>query len=240
MRRPLTPTLASIALMLVAWLHAEEPKKNAPGTAPQPALAPVEDVPGLPRVLLMGDSISMGYTLPVRTRLQGRANIHHPPENCGDTGRGLRRLEAWLGTGRWDVIYFNFGLHDLKYLDAQGNYVPPEKGAQVTPLPQYEANLRELVTRLRRTGAKLIYATTTPVPTGTLGRVAHDELAYNAVARRVMQETGVTIDDLHGLATARQGELQLRDNVHFTPQGYEQLAARVASSVTTALSSAGP
>lgn len=240
MKRLLTGPLLSTLLLSATGLPAEEPKPNLPPGTPHPALAPVADTPGLPRVLLMGDSISMGYTLPVRARLQGRANIHHPPENCGDTGRGLRRLEAWLGTGRWDVIYFNFGLHDLKYLDAQGKYVPPELGKQVTPLPQYEANLRELVARLRRTGAKLIYATTTPVPGGTLGRVAHGELAYNNVARRVMQETGVFVDDLHALATARQGEIQLPSNVHFTPQGYDQLAASVSANVTAALSGPRP
>lgn len=235
MNRLFSHPLISAALLFANWLQAEEPKPTPAAGTPHPALAPVGDVAGLPRVLLMGDSISMGYTLPVRARLQGRANIHHPPENCGDTGRGLRRLDAWLGEGRWDVIYFNFGLHDLKYLDAQGKYVPPEQGQQVTPLPQYEANLRELVTRLRRTGAKLIYATTTPVPGGTLGRMEHGERAYNEVARRVMAETGVPVDDLHALATDRQAEIQLPRNVHFTPAGYVQLAEVVAASISAAL-----
>ncbi|MFM9952598.1 MAG: hypothetical protein ACKVVO_00935 [Opitutaceae bacterium] len=71
-----------------------EPKKPV---VSDPALAPVQDFAGLPRVLLIGDSIAMGYTLPVRAGLSGRANVHRPPENCGETGRGLRRLEAWLG-----------------------------------------------------------------------------------------------------------------------------------------------
>ncbi len=43
-----------------------------------------------PRVLLIGDSISMGYTLGVRARLAGKANVHRPPENCGDTARGVK------------------------------------------------------------------------------------------------------------------------------------------------------
>ena len=235
MSRLHTSPLISAALLFATWLQAEEPKKPpSPGT-PHPALAPIADVSGLPRVLLMGDSISMGYTLPVRAHLQGRANVHHPAENCGDTGHGLRRLEAWLGADPWDVIYFNFGLHDLKYLDAQGKYVPPEQGTQVTRLPQYEANLRELIARLRRTGAKLIYATTTPVPGGTLGRVEHDERAYNQVALRVMQETSVPVDDLHALAETRQAQIQLPRNVHFTDEGYDQLAEAVATSITAAL-----
>lgn len=206
-----------------------------PPAATASALQPIEDVAGLPRVLLIGDSIAIGYTLPVRASLRGRANVHLPPENCGDTGRGLRRLEAWLGAGRWDVIHFNFGLHDLKYLDAQGEYVAPSQGKAVSSLSQYEINLREIVARLRRTGAALVYATTTPVPGGTLARLEHDEIAYNEVARRVMQEAGVAIDDLHARIVANRGELQRPQDVHLTNAGYERLAEAVAVSVAAAL-----
>lgn len=219
---------------------AGTPDAPAQPPATDPALLPVADVPGLPRVLLIGDSISMGYTLPVRALLAGRANVHHPPQNCGDTGRGLRNLDTWLGSGRWDVIHFNFGLHDLKYLDAQGRYVPPEEGEQVTPLPQYEANLRELVARLRATGAKLIWASTTPVPEHTLARIARDEENYNRVAARVMTELGIPIDDLHALVVPRQAELQLPQNVHFTEAGYAALAHQVAAAISAALPPAAP
>jgi hypothetical protein len=191
-----------------AWAaSSDEPLpagKKAPAKPSDPALVDVPDVPGLPRVLLIGDSISIGYTLPVRAKLAGRANVHRPPENCGDTARGLKSLDRWLGTDRWDVIHFNFGLHDLKYLDAHGKYVPPENGKQVAPPAVYEANLRQLVARLQKTGAHLIFATTTPVPEGTLGRVAHDEIAYNEVARRVMKDMGVAVDDLAAVVASHQ------------------------------------
>src|SRR6478735_5959243 len=127
MRRPLISFLFSL-LAAVLPLPAAEPG----AATPHPSFVPVEDVPGLPRVLLVGDSISMGYTLKVRELLHGRANVHRPAANCGDTGRGLDQLNTWLGAGHWDVIPFNFGLHDLKYLDQTGKYVPPEKGKQVT------------------------------------------------------------------------------------------------------------
>lgn len=191
----------------------------------------IPDEPGLPRVLLIGDSISLGYTLAVRERLRGRANIHHPPENCGDTGRGLRQLDAWLGEGRWDVIVFNFGLHDLKYLDAAGNYVAPSEGQQVTPIPHYEENLRELATCLKRTGAKLVYATTTPVPAGSLARVEHDERAYNAAARRVMDAEQIPVLDLCAVIEPKQTEVQLPNNVHFTDAGFDLLGAAVAARI---------
>jgi len=203
--------------------------------APDPALLPVQDVAGLPRVMLIGDSISMGYTLPVREIFKGVANIHHPPANCGDTARGLQFLDRWLGDGKWDVIHFNFGLHDLKYLDEKGNYVPPAKGKQVAPLPVYEKNLRELVARLKKTGAKLIWCSTTPVPDGTTGRVKDAELDYNRVAASVMKENGIAIDDLHALAAAHQTEYQRPQNVHFSKEGSQKLAEQVAASIKAQL-----
>jgi acyl-CoA thioesterase-1 len=230
---------------------------KAPAKPVDPSLVEVADVPGLPRVLLIGDSISMGYTLDVRAKLKDHANVHHPAENCGPTERGLARLDKWLGTNRWDVIHFNFGLHDLKYLDAQGQYVAPEKGKQVAPPEVYRKNLRELALRLQKTGAGLVFATTTPVPPGTLGRIAGDERPYNEVAVSVMKELGIPVDDLGGYvetqqlklpprpaselppkgkhAEARPGEIQQPFNVHFTPEGYDQLANLVVASIEKVL-----
>ena len=230
--------------------------KSAPKPK-DPSLIEVADVAGLPRVLIIGDSISMGYTLPVREKLKGKANVHRPLENCGDTARGLMQLEKWLGHSHWDVIHFNFGLHDLKYLDADGKYVDPDKGKQVAPPEEYQKKLREFTLLLKKSGAKLVFASTTPVPAGTLGRQAGDEEKYNKVAAEVMKELHVPVDDLGGFVAAQQkilpprpltekpaphksikprpGEIQLPFNVHFTPQGYEQLADLVAKSITAEL-----
>ena len=225
-------TVILLTALASVVLAAAEPKAKTPAKkAPDPALAQITDVAGLPRILLIGDSISIGYTLPVRARLTGQANVHRPAENCSDSAKGVRTLDKWLGDGKWDVIHFNFGLHDVKYLDEKGAYVPPEKGRQVASVEQYEKNLREIVARLKQTGAKLIFATTTPVPGGSLGRVEHDEQRYNTAAIRVMKENGVAVDDLHALATAQQAKIQLPKNVHFTKDGYEQLANAVVASI---------
>ena len=80
----LVVALAFGTLASAAQAAAPEPKRRVP-----PALQQIEDVSGLPRVLLIGDSISMGYTVPVRELLKGKANVHHPPTNCGPTTRGL-------------------------------------------------------------------------------------------------------------------------------------------------------
>lgn len=220
----------------------EEPRRAtepAPAGYKFPAYVPITERPELPRVLLLGDSISIGYTLPVRARLAGRANVLRPPENCADTGVGLERLATWLelGNGRWDVIHFNFGLHDIKYLDAEGRYVRPEKGRQVTPLPRYEQQLRAIVARLKRTGARLIFATTTPVPDGASGRIPSDAADFNRVALAVMRDEAVEVNDLCALVTPRQTAIQQPRNVHFTAEGYEQLAEAVTAHIEQTLPS---
>lgn len=215
---------------------ASQPAGADPAEKPSdPAFAPVKDDPALPRVLLIGDSISIGYTIPARTMLQGKANVHRPPANCGPTERGLAHLDQWLGDEHWDVIHFNFGLHDLKYVDEHGKYVDPSQGKQVAPPEVYEKNLRELVARLKKTGAKLVWASTTPVPAGTLGRIEGDEARYNEVAATVMADNGIPIDDLHAVVVNSKEKIQRPHNVHFTAEGYDLLAKSVVKSIETAL-----
>ncbi|MFQ6098737.1 MAG: SGNH/GDSL hydrolase family protein, partial [Armatimonadota bacterium] len=191
------------------------------------------DDPALPRVLLIGDSISMGYTLPVRALLKGKANVHRIPENGGPTSRGVQRLSEWLGDKPWDVIHFNWGLHDIKM---------DEEGKHHVPIDQYEQNLRKLVAQLKATGARLIWASTTPVPDAKVSppRSNDDVLAYNAVATKIMDENGIAIDDLYAVALPRLAELQRPANVHFTPHGSEVLAKQVAASIGAALSESKP
>jgi acyl-CoA thioesterase-1 len=228
--------LAVVGLLLLGTAcGAETAKKPARVKPPDPALQPITDVAGLPRVLLIGDSISLGYTLHVRELLKGKANVHRVLTNCGDTSRGLQQLDSWLGTGKWDVVHFNFGLHDLKWLDAKGKYVTPDKGKQVHPVPAYEENLKKIVARLKATGAKLIWCSTTPVPEGSAGRVKDAELDYNRAAEKVMKENSVAIDDLHALAVAHQAQWQRPNNVHFTDEGSRGLAAQVAASIRAQL-----
>ena len=192
-----------------------------------PAFREIQDVPGLPRVLLIGDSISIGYTEPVRVELTNKANVHRIPENGAATIVGVKNLDKWLGTLKWDVIHFNFGLHDLRLDD----------GKHQVPLPDYETNLRTIVQRLQKTGARLIWATTTPVPDAEVKppRRSADVIAYNAAAARIMTESGIPIDDLYELIKPRLGELQLPANVHYTLPGYNVLGHQVAESVLRAL-----
>ena len=228
---------AVLAVLCAAALWAEQKAADkAEAEKDQTSQAATEDVPGLPRVLLIGDSISIGYTRPVRELLKGKANVHRPPTNCASTLVGLESLEAWLGDKKWDVIHFNWGLHDLKYIDEKGNLVAVDKGKQQVPLDEYEKNLRQLVQHLKKTGAKLIWCATTPVPEGAAGRVPGDEVKYNEAAARVMKEHGVETDDLYAFAKPKLKDIQQPRNVHFTAEGSRQLAQVVADTIQKALS----
>lgn len=233
--KSLLTTVLALTLPLAAAAQTEKPK------APSP-LAQIEDVEALPRVLLIGDSISIGYTLDVRQLLAGKANVHRPKANCGPTTLGLAHLDAWLESGgagkKWDVIHFNWGLHDLKYQDANGKGLADPKdpsSKQQVPPADYEKNLRLLVDRLQKTGAKLIWRNTTPVPDGSAGRVPGDAAKYNAIAAKIMGEKGIPTDDLFTFAQERLAEIQRPANVHFTPEGSRALAGQVAEVIEKAL-----
>ncbi len=195
-----------------------------------PTMVEITDTPGLPRVLLIGDSISIGYTLPVRQLLEGKANVHRILTNGGPTKNIEPNLTKWLGTGHWDVIHFNFGLHDLKRM---------EDGKPQVDLETYEKNLRALIAQLKTTGAKLIWASTTPVPEGKINppRDPADVVKYNEVALKVMKENGVLVDDLFTTVTPKLKEYQLPLNVHFNNDGYKFLGQAVADRIREQLPS---
>ena len=212
--KPITLVLAA-ALVLPGPIRAQDAR---------PAFAPIEDAPGLPRVLLIGDSISIGYTLPARALLAGAANVHRIPVNGGPTSRGVEQIDSWLGKGKWDAIHFNWGLHDLKYMD---------DGRKQVELDIYERNLERLVERLQATGAKLIWASTTPVPEAPLSppRKNAEVREYNAAAARIMAQRGVAVNDLYAFALPRLAAIQREANVHFLPEGSRLLAEQVAAAI---------
>jgi lysophospholipase L1-like esterase len=175
----------------------------------------VKDDPKLPRVLLIGDSVSRGYTQPARKFLAGKANVHRAPANCGPTASGVKNLDAWLGQGRWDLIHFNFGIHD-----------------RATPAADYVKRLEEIVGRLEKTGAKLVWASTTPIPDDPAHKqTAESIVEKNRLAAEVMKKHGIPTDDLFVAITPHLAKLQNPKDVHFTSEGYDFLGARVGEAV---------
>jgi hypothetical protein len=232
---PRAIVLASLLALLAPAISAYGQEAKAKPKATNPAFAPITDDPKLPRVLLIGDSISIGYTLPVRTLLAGKANVHRPATNCGPSSRGVENIDQWLGTGKWDVIHFNFGIHDTVYYGEDGKRSKPGVGRHQVPIADYENNLKMMIAKMKATGAKVIFATTTPVPEGTSTSIAGDEVEYNRVASKLVQEAGGTVDDLYSFAKPRLSEIQRPRDVHFTTEGSQALAEQVVSSIQQAL-----
>ena len=193
----------------------------------------------LPRVLLLGDSISIGYHAAVASALDGEAVVVRPEENCEGTTKGAARINTWLGLegGNFDVIHFNFGLHDLKRVNAKGkNFFDPSDLPQAD-LKTYERQLCAIVDAILASGATPVFATTTPVPPGEVRphRDPADVARYNEVARRIMREHKIAIDDLNRFATPRLSDIQRPVNVHFTPAGSEALGGEVVGSIRRVL-----
>ena len=183
---------------------------------------------GLPRVLLIGDSIAGGYAPFVQQALKNVAEVVlvHRAKSNGASDNGIEEMDSWLAGKQWAVIHFNWGLWDLK--------VAGKNGQNNISIEQYGKNLRELVQKMKRTGAKLIFATTTPVPEKVLitPRRAVDAPLYNAVALKIMEENEIYVDDLYSLVLPRILELQHPNDVHFNDEGSQYMGKRAASCIS--------
>ena len=193
------------------------------------------------RVLILGDSISIGYTPFVQQMLAEEMVVLRPmrgekPENCSGTTAGVENIDRWLQIdgGKWDVIHFNWGLHDLKHVKPDGKASDAPTDPPQATVEMYEKNLREIVAKLKATGAKLIFATTTPVPEGSMKvyRTDADAVKYNAAALKVMKENDIAVNDLYAFAKPQLQKIQIQPaNVHFTKEGSEVLAREVVKAV---------
>lgn len=198
--------------------------------------APWQD--SVPRILLLGDSISMGYHATVVEALREEAIVERPKENCAGTTKGVGKIDAWLALegGDFDIIHFNFGLHDLKRVQADGRNSNDPDDARQADLEAYRANLIEIVDALEATGATLIFATTTPFPSGVRPhRDPEDAARYNEAAVEIMRSRGIGVDDLYAFAQGRLEEIQQPVNVHFTREGSALLGEQVVRSLRAAM-----
>ena len=122
-------------------------------------------------------------------------------------------MDLWLGEAKWDVIHFNFGIHDRK-----------------TSAKDYEDRLELIVKQLKATGAKLIWASTTPIPTDTKDgpEASTAIIEKNRIAADVMKKNMVHINDLFAFITPQLSKVQNPMDVHFKGDGYDLLGKQVA------------
>jgi acyl-CoA thioesterase-1 len=186
--------------------------------------------PELPNVLILGDSISIGYTPVVAEKLEGRVNVYRPNVNCRSTEEYMKYLSMWIDGKKWDLIHFNCGLHDIKQKKTDDVY------ARKVDFDAYRSNLEHIVDKLKKAAENVVWATTTPVPSRAEGRVSGDEVVYNGIANEVMIKNDIHINDLYSFVFPHEPECHPADNnVHYTDLWYKKLGGRVADFILTDL-----
>ena len=190
----------------------------------------------LPKVLIIGDSIAGDYFSIVMNKLEGIAEVQTPqePGNGGGTTNGVLYVDKWIEEAKWDVIHFNFGLHDIKHIDPEtGKNSKNLNDPQQANPEQYGKNLRVIVQKLKASGAKLIFATTTPYPDklGKQMRTPGMPAVYNKIAIEIMRENDIAINDIYSYVLPRMEKLQRPKNVHFMENGSKALGEKVAQSI---------
>ncbi|MDT8389329.1 MAG: sialate O-acetylesterase [Lentisphaeria bacterium] len=164
--------------------------------------------------LMLGHVLGDALDNPVLIIRYGTRSLFHTPgsRSLAHDYRSPSRASATAGgAGTWDVIHFNWGVWDTGIVDEKGK-PDRENGKYRVPLEEYEKNMKILVVKLKRTGATLIFGTTTPLHEETPGRIKGDAVKYNEVAEKIMKENGVIINDLYSEAI-RQGYPK-RPDVH--------------------------
>jgi len=175
----------------------------------------------LPQILLIGDSTMQHTYAATVEAFDGVASVYFIPVNGGNTKGSVQRIRRWVGGRRWDLIYFNSGIHDLTRHNEKGERGPDYPNS--VPLVEYAENLQIIADYLKTTGAKLVWRSTTPLGPRAAGRLQTDEAAYNDRATAVMKANGIPIHDVTNSKREELSKLS-SDGVHFTAAGNELLA----------------
>lgn len=193
------------------------------------------------QVTLLGDSIRMGYTENVRAELGDFAEVFSPTANGGTSRNVLLTLDSCVLSRqpKPDLVHVNCGLHDIMRSRSAG-------GILNVPQEEYEINVLQILSSIRQqTGAKVIWATITPVNEQRhslrkgFERFERDLDAYNESGLRAARAAGVEVNDLYNVVMrAGRDRLLTEDGVHFQPEGSAILGRAVAQTVRAALGSA--
>ncbi len=183
-------------------------------------------------VLLLGDSIRMYTENKVREFLGEEYEMYSPEDNCKFSTLTLNSLQAWLkDVPLPQIIHWNNGLWDTaRVYEEDGCFTSPEL---------YEMNLRRILRELKKTGAKIIFATTTPTDPkkaekreGMSVHYIQDIIEYNKIALKVMAENGIPVNDLFAVVDGKQDSFIRQDDlIHPTEEGVEALAKQIVEKI---------
>jgi len=184
------------------------------------------------KVMLIGDSIRLGYQPKVSELLKDTALLIGPADNCRFSAFTLFNLSAWVPDNDYDVIQWNNGQWDTCHM--------PD-GKIHTPLSNYLEIQERIAWILLRKTQRLIFATTTPVwPEQFTGGSIHprrneDITAYNSTATELLGKLGVEINDLYSPLAPDVKRYISEDMVHLTEDGKCLCASRVAAAIDNKL-----
>ena len=204
--------------------HAQEPHISREAIEWCSIWIPDANETKLPRVLLIGDSITGGYGPKVADALKGKASVARltTSKSIGDPVL-LAEVALVLGQCRFDVVHFNNGLHGWGYSEEE-----------------YQKHFPELVATIRKHApqAKLIWATITPIrQAGKLEVIAENTKrveARNKIAEAIVAKEGIAVDDLYGLVKDHS-EYWSQDGVHFNGKGIAAQAEQVSKRILDSL-----
>jgi hypothetical protein len=196
----------------------------------------------LPSYLMVGDSISQGIESGgLFSLLNTTVQAAHSPGNACNTNRGAHCVQNWLDGCAFDIVSFNFGIHDAS------------RNQEHTTLAIYTKMLTNITNQLlhcrEQRGTKLLYVLTTPVPTNpknasipTTNVLNADVLQYNAIAATIMSEHQIETLDMYTFVNEHCGVNYSncdwspgQGNVHFNYVGWEQMAKKMAPVVRALL-----
>lgn len=179
-------------------------------------------------ILLLGDSIRMGYAPIVREKLKDVADVYYPDENCRFSYYTLRGICDWTklvpDPAKVDIVHWNNGLWDLGQRDGR---------EPLTPIDVYAATIGRIAGEIRHyfPNAKIVFATTTPLNPAVKSqwhtRGEEEVMRYNAAALKKLQGRGVVINDLNAFVKRTGLSSEQKDIVHFNPNGCGRLADEV-------------
>jgi len=187
------------------------------------------------KVLLLGDSIRIGYDKAVRKSLEGKANVYFPDDNCRFASYLLRYLNEYKGmiqNGEVDVLHWNAGLWDCLRLFGEDVH---------TPIEIYTYYIERICVRIQKIypNAKVIFAASTRVQSEKMSkdfmRYNEEIEKYNEAAIAVVKKYGFEVNDLYAVSAALPDEAH-SDAVHYyTPIGTEAFTNKVLSCIVPAL-----
>ena len=176
------------------------------------------------KVVLCGDSICEWYSQYVAKELEGVCEVIYSNEQNGRFASfSLSKLNGLLAEagGKVDLVHFNNGYWDMTSLI---------NGEMMHPIPEYLHFLKRIIDLSRFAGAKVAFATTTPLidaveaedNTGTGVTIsARNEVVieYNNAAKALMKTEGVAVNDLYEFCIKHPTCYKCEDLLHHSHEG---------------------